>query len=120
MYQGASARVPVYLGRKAWNAATMPVRKSGTPRPKEEEILMLELSELMAGALSLLSVQTRSRASAEIQKRAESKVERAARCVANISLGHGKSRRSCTNKRRKIIAKKPERGQNVNVKKHIL
>ena len=72
---------------------------------------MLELSELMAGALSLVSVQTRSRPSAEIQKRAESKVERAARCVAYISLGHGESRRSCKNKRRKISAKKPKRVQ---------
>ena len=85
----------------------MAVKRSGRPSPTEEEILMLELSELMAGALSLVKVHNRSRARARIQKIAEERVERAALCVANISSGQGKSRRYCAHKSNNINAKKP-------------
>ena len=85
----------------------MEVRRSGNPSPTDEEILMLELSELMAGALSLVKVQIRSRARASIQKMAEERVERAALCVAKSSSGHGKSRSSWANKSNNINAKKP-------------
>ena len=107
LYQGASERRPVYRGRNAWKEARMAVKRSGSPSPTEEEILMLELSELMAGALSLVKVHTRSRARARIQKIAEERVERAALCVANISSGQGKSRRYCAHKSNNINAKKP-------------
>ena len=70
------------------------VRRSGSPSPTKEEILMLELSELMAGALSLVKVHMRSKARASIQKMAELMVERAAECVANMSSGQGIFRRS--------------------------
>ena len=85
----------------------MEVRRSGNPSPTDEEILMLELSELMAGALSLVKVQIRSRARASIQKMAEERVERAALCVVKSSSGHGKSRSSWANKSNNINAKKP-------------
>ena len=85
----------------------MAVKRSGSPSPTEEEILMLELSELMAGALSLVKVHNRSRARARIQKIAEERVERAALCVANMSSGQGKSNKSCANKSNNISAKKP-------------
>lgn len=97
----------MYRGRNAWKEARMAVKRSGRPSPTEEEILMLELSELMAGALSLVKVHNRSRARARIQKIAEERVERAALCVANISSGQGKSRSSCANKSNNISAKKP-------------
>ena len=105
--QGASARSPVYRGRKAWREASMVVRRRGSPRPRDEEILMKELSELMAGALSLVKIQIRSRARARIQKSAEERVARAALLVENISEGHGKSRRSCASNSSHIKAKKP-------------
>ena len=85
----------------------MAVRRSGSPSPTDEEILMLELSELMAGALSLVKIQIRSRARARIQKSAEERVARAALLVENISEGHGKSRRSCASNSNHVKAKKP-------------
>ena len=108
LYHGAS-EVPRYRGRNAWKEARMAVKRSGSPSPTEEEILMLELSELMAGALSLVKVHNRSRARAIIQKIAEERVERAALCVANISSGQGKSRRSCANKSKISTPKNLER-----------
>ena len=117
LYQGASERRPVYRGRNAWKEARMAVKRSGRPSPTEEEILMLELSELMAGALSLVKVHNRSRARARIQKIAEERVERAALCVANISSGQGKSRSSCAPKSNNISAKKP--GQRKLLRKSI-
>ena len=85
----------------------MAVKRSGSPSPTEEEILMLELSELMAGALSLVKVQNRSRVRARIQKIAEERVENAALCVAKISSGQGISRRYSAHKSKNINAKKP-------------
>ena len=114
LYQGASEE-PRYRGRNAWKEARMAVKRSGRPSPAEEEILMLELSELMAGALSLVKVHNRSRARARIQKIAEERVERAALCVANISSGQGKSRRSCANKSNTISAKKPREKKSIKV-----
>ena len=87
----------------------MAVRKSGNPSPTDEEILMLELSELMAGALSLVKVQIRSIVRASIQKMEEERVERAALCEAKSLSGHGKSRSSWANKSNNINAKKPEK-----------
>ena len=93
-YQGASEGKPLYRGRNAWREERIAVKRSGSPSPTDEEILIPELSELMAGALSLVKVHIRSKARASIQKMAEVIVERAAECVANMSSGQGISRRS--------------------------